>query len=81
MNIGIKDTITLNDNNDYLVISKVNYENNTYYYLIDVLNNENIKFCVENKNTNNSIIEVIDQSLIQTLLPLFVDKAKDYIDL
>ena len=81
MNIGIKDTITLNDNNDYLVVSKVNYENNTYYYLIDVLNNENTKFCIENKNTNNSIIEVIDQSLIQTLLPLFVDKAKDYIDL
>lgn len=81
MNIEIKDTTTLSDNNEYIVVSKINYENNTYYYLIDKRNSGNIKFCVENKNKNNSIIEVLDKNLIQFLLPLFVNKAKDYINL
>jgi len=81
MNIDIKDTITLDDNNNYVVVSKADYENNTYYYLIDKENNENVKFCVENKNSENSIIEVIDENLIQKLLPLFVDNGKSHIDL
>ena len=81
MNIDIKDTITLNDKNKYIVVSKVNYENNTYYYLTDKVNHENLKFCVENKESGNSIIEVDDPNLVQALLPLFVDTAKDYIDL
>lgn len=81
MNIDIKDTITLDDNNKYIVVSKVIYNNETYYYLIDEVNNENVKFCIENKQTGNSIIEITDQNLIQTLLPLFFNQSKDYINL
>ena len=80
MNIDIKDTVTLNDNKKYIVVGKTDYENNIYYYLIDEVNVENIKFCVENKNRGNSIIEVADENLIQILLPLFVNSAKGYLE-
>ena len=35
MNIEIKDTLTLDDDKSYVVVSKVNYQNNTYLYLIE----------------------------------------------
>ena len=79
MNIDIKDTINLSDNNEYVVVSKVNYENNIYYYLIDIENTANVKFCMENKE--NSVLEVVDQALIQTLLPMFLNEAKDHINI
>jgi len=78
MNIDIKDTISLNDNNEYLVISKANYNNAIYYYLIDENNHENIKFCVE-KSENNSLLEIEDANLIKTLLPLFIENGKKII--
>lgn len=81
MNIDIKDIITLDDNNEYIVVSKINYQNNTYYYLVDKNNNTNLKFCIENKNTGNSIIELEDKLLIQTLIHLFAENAKQFIDL
>lgn len=77
MNIDIKDRVTLNDNNEYVVVSKTNYQNKIYYYLVDMNNNENIKFCVE--ISNNSLSEVIDKPLIQKLLPLFIKASKDFI--
>jgi len=76
MNVEIKDILVLSDDNSYVVVSKVIYENNTYYYLIDKDKNENLKFCVE-KPENNSLLEVEDANLIQKLLPLFL-KASTY---
>ncbi|MCL2592142.1 MAG: hypothetical protein FWD82_02135 [Defluviitaleaceae bacterium] len=70
MDIDIKDTITLRDKNKYMVISKIDYHNNTYYYLINEVNSENIKFCLE-KNERKTLIEIDDTNLIQTLLPIF----------
>ena len=78
MNIRIKDTVDLSDNNSYVVVSKANYENNVYYYLIDKDNNENIKFLVENTK-NSSLIELEDKSLIQQLLPYFLKSASSAI--
>jgi len=74
MNIGIKDIIILSDDNEYVVVSKTNYKDNTYYYFVDKNNNENIKFCVE-KPENKSLLEVEDVDLIQKLLPLFLDAS------
>jgi len=71
MRIEIKDVITLSDDNSYVVVSKTNYEDNMYYYLIDKTNNENIKFCIE-KTENKAFLEVHDKNLIQQLLPLFL---------
>lgn len=76
MNIDIKDAITLNDENEYIVVSKVNFQNNTYYYLIDKNECGNVKFCLEN-NERNSLIDLDDANLIQTLLPLFLEASKN----
>jgi len=78
MCIDIKDTITLSDDNSYVVVSKVNYKDNTYYYLIDKNNNENLKFCVE-KTESKSFLEVEDANLIQQLLPLFLKASSNAI--
>lgn len=80
MNIEIKDVVTLNDDIRYAVVSKVNYENNVYYYLTEINNVTNIKFLVENKE-RNSLVEVEDKELIQKLLPLFVKESKEKLNL
>ncbi len=75
MNIDIKDIITLDDNCSYVVASKANYQNQTYYYLIDEKNNSNIKFCYEDLE-NNCLFENDDEELNQKLLPLFYKNTK-----
>ncbi len=77
MTINIKDTLTLDDNNEYVVISKINYENKNYYYLLDKNNEENIKFCYED---NEELVEIEDKNLTTKLLPLFVEAAKKEIN-
>ena len=77
MIINIKDTLTLDDNNEYVVISKTNYENKNYYYLLDKNNKENFKFCYED---NDELVEVDDKELATKLLPLFVEVAKKEIN-
>ena len=74
MIINIKDTLTLDDNNEYVVVSKVNYENKNYYYLLDKNNNENPLFCYED---NDELVELNDKELITKLLPLFVKVAQE----
>ena len=77
MIINIKDTLTLDDNNEYVVISKINYESKNYYYLLDKNNKENFKFCYEDKE---ELVEVDDKQLATKLLPLFVEVAKKEIN-
>ena len=76
MNIDIKDTLTLSDNNKYVVASKTSYNNKIYYYLIDPTNYANIKFCEEDKN---ELIEIKDKETIKKLLPLFIKAARNVI--
>ena len=76
--IDMKDVITLSDNNKYVVCSKTNYESSDYLYLIDIVDNTNIKFGMEKiQGEQISIVEIENPELIQTLLPLFFNEAKD----
>lgn len=77
MTFEIKDTLTLDDNNEYVVISKINYKNINYCYLLDKNNEENVNFCYED---NDELVEVDDKELVTKLLPLFVEEAKKEID-
>ena len=77
MIIDIKDTLFLDDENQYIVISKISYENKIYYYLLDKNNSKNIKFCYEE---NNELIETDNKELIIKLLPLFVETAQKNIN-
>ncbi|MBR3162334.1 MAG: hypothetical protein IKF19_06365 [Bacilli bacterium] len=77
MKIDIKDILALNDNNEYVVTSIVNYDNKTYYYLVDIKNTSNIKFCYRE---NDELIEIENKKLITKLLPMFFETAKNVIE-
>lgn len=77
MIIDIKDVLTLDDNNEYVVISKINYDNKNYYYLLDKNDSGNIKFCYQD---NDELVELNDKELVTKLLPLFVKETQNEID-
>lgn len=77
MNIKIKDTITLSDNNEYVVVSRIDYQGAVFYYLVDINNLKNIKFC---RGEDNIIEELDDKELIKTLLPMFFDETNKVLD-
>ena len=76
MTINIKDTLTLDDNNEYVVVSKIYFDNKNYYYLLDKNNIENPLFCYED---NDELVEINDKELTTKLLPLFVKVAQEEI--
>ena len=65
MNIEERDIILLSDNNNYLVAKKINYNNVFYYCVIDVNNDENIKYLYEQ---DNELIEVEDEKTFENVL-------------
>ena len=67
LNVG--DTVILEDKNEYVIASKVTYDNKLYYYMIDINEPSNLKFCYED---NEDLVETKDSKTIQALLPLFV---------
>lgn len=76
MNINIKDILTLSDDNKYVIVSKVYYDGKDYLYLVDINNNNNLKFCYLD---NDELVEINDKELNAKLLPLFFDKVKNMI--
>ncbi|MEG1015611.1 MAG: hypothetical protein RSE45_01600 [Bacilli bacterium] len=77
MDADIQDTLTLSDNNEYVICSKTKYNNEMYYYLVDIKDNKNIMICFQGKD---ELVEVSDQSLINSLVPLFLDEIKKLIN-
>lgn len=70
MNIDINDLLTLNDNKEYVVVSKANYEGSNYYYLIDKDSPENVMFCYED---GNELVEIEDRDLTAKIIPLLLE--------
>ncbi len=68
MNINVKDTLLLSDNNEYVVISKLNYDNKIYLLLISK-NMQDIKFCYQD---NDEVVIVDDSDVIKNLMALFL---------
>lgn len=69
--IQIKDVVTLSDQNEYLVVSKVDHEHRNYYYLVDINDNSNVLFLYENEE---KLTEVEEPELVSKLLPMFYAK-------
>lgn len=78
MNINIKDIVTLEDDKEYVVASKIIQNEKTFYYLIEKDNHESIMICYEN---DNKLIEVNDEDIIKDLLPLFIEVATPEFDI
>lgn len=75
--IDVKDELTLSDDKEYIVISKIIYEGNTYLYLTEKNNVKNIIF---GNLQNDEIVEIEDKGLIKKLLPLFIKESKTLIE-
>ncbi len=80
MNIDIKDLITLDDKNKYVVASKTNYENRTYYLLVNSNDMSDVKFCYE-KGIDNVLLESTDKEINQKLLPLFLKATNKVVNI
>lgn len=74
MNIDISNIITLDDKNKYIVLSKINFENKTYYYLIDINNNTNIMICYEDKN---ELVMLNNSETVKKIMPLFLKSLRN----
>jgi len=70
----IKDIVKLSDDNDYQVISKVNYEGLNYYYLVDMNDMTNSKFLYED---GEDLTEIDDPELMERLIPKLFAEIKD----
>ena len=73
----MRDIVVLDDNNKYAIISKIDYEQKKYYYLVDINNVENLMFCYEDKG---DLVNINDAGLIKKLLPLFLEASKHIIN-
>ena len=70
MIIEKQDILTLEDNKEYVVVSKALYENTNYFYIVDLDNVENFKFV---KIENDDLLEIKDKDLATKLIPLFIN--------
>lgn len=64
MNIDANDLIALSDKNEYVVVSKLIYNDKEYYYIADINDSYNVKFCYRE---NDELIVVKDSELIMHL--------------
>ena len=76
LNIKYQDILTLDDNNKYVVVSKVTYNNIDYIYLVDIYDTTNIKMA-EIEEDCISILDDREVELINNLIPLFYEKSKN----
>jgi len=78
MNIEIQDVIKLDDKNEYVIVSKADFEQQTYIYIVNI--NDNTKFKIA-KFLKDRLVEVEDnKDLIRKLIVLFYKNALDAID-
>ena len=67
--------ITMDNNQKYMVIEQVNYENEIYLYLVNNKDEKDAKFV---KIENDKAV-TIDPKLFETkILPLFLEKISKY---
>lgn len=79
MKINIQDIITLNDNNEYVVVSKVLIQNREYICIIDINDHTNMKYA-EVKKEYIYIIDKNEKELLNILMPLFYKNSYNKIN-
>jgi hypothetical protein len=74
----VRNTITLNDDTKYMIMSKVNHEEVTYLFLMNIDNEKDYKFC--NLDKENKIFELKDGTKIKVIAPLLYKRLVEEID-
>lgn len=67
--MNLNDIIKLSDNNSYLVLSKVLYNDTYYFYIVDITNNSNFKIVT---NISDNIIEMKDNEILDKIIKLMI---------
>jgi len=67
MSIELKDILTLDNNKEYVVLAKTIYNNLEYYYMMELKNRDEIKFCYLD---GEDLVESLDKELNTTLLQM-----------
>lgn len=74
--MNINDLVRIKEKN-YMIFSKCNLYDNDYFYLIEVNNPSNKKYC---KFKKKKAIFIDDICFIQELMPLFIENVKLHYD-
>ena len=83
MNIETNKIITLGNGEKYLVVTHITHNNNDYYYIAECNENEddikdNYKIVKSTIKDNKTYIdEVVGESNLKTVLPIFVNTIKN----
>ena len=72
--LDIKDIIKLEDKKKYAIMSKTSIEDNIYYYLLDINDYTNYKFCLEKEDT---LIEIVDPEILSKLVKKFAKELRE----
>ena len=75
MKVEVDNVITLDNDADYLVVNKLNYENNTYFEICNLNDNKDLKIV---RQEENELVEFFDLELLDKLLYLFNEQNKIY---
>ena len=78
MNINIKDVLSLDDNNIYVVTSKAELDSEIYCYLANINDNGKVKIL---HLDHDQLVEVDDSELVRKLIPLFLEETNKVIPL
>ena len=71
MNIDIQDVITLDDEQEYIVVSKTTYQEKTYYLLVDILHSKTM-LCYDDQD---ELVESKDKDFNTKLLPYLLKES------
>ena len=80
MNIKYSDILTLADKRKYVVAGIADYNNYRYLYLIDILDNKNMKFVWLKEKSVVELDNNLDYELIKVLMPLFLESTKEFLE-
>ena len=79
MNIEIKDTLTLTDNIEYTVVSKINFQDEIHYLLVGVTTDANREPKHFKHLEDGNLMEITDKEVKERLFPLFFQEAMKHV--
>ena len=83
MEINLHTVLTLEDDEKYVVVAKIEYEGNYYDYLLQLTDDEEdvtdqVEIVKEEKENDEIYIdEIIDEELLKKLTPLFQKQLEE----
>lgn len=73
MKVEVNNIVTLDNDADYLVTNKLDYENNTYFAMCNLNDDKDLKIV---RQEGNELVELFDFELLTKLVCLFDSQNK-----